>query len=115
MALSEFSRKYFEKIMNDYLKRTRPPTHIRDELNIGYRIENQNIELFEIRPSFRNPSQKIEQAIAKATYVIRAGIWKIYWKRADLKWHKYEPVLEAVDFEGFLAIVDDDHYGCFHG
>jgi hypothetical protein len=69
MAFSEFSRKYFEKIMNDYLERTRPPAHIRNELDIGYRIENQSVELFEIHPAFRNPKEKIEHGIAKATYV----------------------------------------------
>jgi hypothetical protein len=35
--------------------------------------------------------------------------------RTDLKWHRYEPTPEAVDLEGFLAIVEDDHYGCFYG
>ena len=115
MVISEFSRKYFEKIMNDYLETTRPPAHIRNELDIGYRIENQSVELFEIRPAFRSPKEKIEQGIAKATYVKKAGIWKVYWLRADLKWHRYEPTPEVADLEGFLAIVDDDHYGCFHG
>jgi hypothetical protein len=115
MAFSEFSRKYFEKIMNDYLERARPPVHIRNELDIGYRFENQSVELFEIRPAFRNPKEKMEHAVAKATYVKQAGIWKVYWMRADLKWHRYEPTPEAADLEGFLTIVEDDHYGCFYG
>jgi hypothetical protein len=64
MAFCEFIRKYFEKIMNDYLERARPPVQIRDELDIGYRIENQSAELFEIRPAFKNPKEKIEHGIA---------------------------------------------------
>ena len=115
MAISEFEIKRVEKIMNDYLTRTRPPVHIRDQLDIGYRIENQSVELFEIRPAFRDPSQKIEHAIAKATYVKRGGICKIYWMRADLKWHRYEPVPEVANLPEFLAIIEEDQHGCFYG
>jgi Protein of unknown function (DUF3024) len=115
MAISEFEIKRVEKIMEDYLTRTRPPVHIRNELDIGYRIENQSVELFEIRPAFKDPNTKIEHAIAKATYVKRDGIWKIYWMRADLKWHGYEPVPDARDLEEFLSVIGDDHYGCFYG
>jgi hypothetical protein len=89
--------------------------HIRDELDIGYRIENQSVNLFEIRPEFNDSSKKIEHAIAKATYVKREGIWNIYWMRADLKWHRYEPVPEADDLEEFLSVIEDDQHGCFYG
>jgi hypothetical protein len=115
MAISEFEIKRVEKIMEGYLARARPPVQVRNELDIGYRIENQSVELFEIRPAFRDPDKKIECAIAKATYVKREGIWKIYWMRADLKWHRYEPVPEADSLEEFLSVIEDDHHGCFFG
>jgi hypothetical protein len=115
MAISEFEIKRVEKIMEGYLARTRPPVEIRNELDIGYRIENQSVELFEIRPTFKDPGTKIEHAIAKATYVKREGIWKIYWMRADLKWHRYEPEPEAANLEEFLSVIEDDHHGCFYG
>jgi len=101
--------------MEGYLARTRPPVHIRNELDIGYRIENQSVELFEIRPAFKDPSKKIEHAIVKATYVKRGSIWKVYWMRADLKWHRYEPVPEVADLEELLSIIEDDQHGCFYG
>jgi hypothetical protein len=115
MAISEFEIKRVEKIMEGYLARTRPPVEIRNELDIGYRIENQSVELFEIRPAFRDPGKRIEHAIAKATYVKREGMWKIYWMRADLKWHRYEPVPEADNLEEVLSVIEDDQHGCFYG
>ena len=115
MAVSEFEAKRIEKIMEGYLERTRPPVHIRNELDIAYRIDNQSIELFEVRPAFRNPEQKIEHAIAKATYVKRAKEWRLYWMRADLKWHRYEPVPEVDSLEDFLEVIEDDAHGCFYG
>jgi hypothetical protein len=35
--------------------------------------------------------------------------------RADLRWHSYSPHPDAVFFEEFLAVVDEDENGCFWG
>jgi len=116
MALSEFEKKRYEQIVKRYVDRRRPPPHIRPELDIGYRLKGQSVELFEIRPAWRGePGEKIEHAIAKTTYVKTRGIWKVFWQRADLKWHRYEPNAEVQSLEDFLAIVERDEWGCFHG
>ncbi len=115
MAVSKFELKRIERIMEAYLERIRPPVHIRNELDIAYSIENQSVELFEIRPAFQRPAQNIEHAIAKATYVKRAKEWRLYWMRGDLKWHRYEPVPEVSSLEKLLKIIEEDAYGCFHG
>ena len=65
MAVSEFEIRRIEKIIEEYIEKNRPPVHIRNELDIAYRIENQSVELFEIRPAFQKANQKIEHAIAK--------------------------------------------------
>ena len=41
--------------------------------------------------------------------------WKLYWQRADLKWHGYKPKTEVNSVEEFLEIVEADEYGCFYG
>jgi hypothetical protein len=115
MALSEFEIRRIEKIVGNYVERRRPPPHIRPELDIGYRVEGQSVLLFEMRPTWREPSTKIESPVAKFTYVKTSGIWKIYWMRADLKWHSYQPHPEVDDIEDFLKVVDADEYGCFWG
>ena len=48
-------------------------------------------QLFEIRPYWRDPTKKIENPVAKATFVRTTGTWRVFWQRADLKWHSYEP------------------------
>jgi hypothetical protein len=53
--------------------------------------------------------------VIKATFVKRSGTWKMYWKRADLKWHRYEPEPEVETLEEVLAIAERDEYGCFFG
>jgi len=82
---------------------------------LGYRIKNQSIEIFEIKPLLNNPEEKIEEAVAKATYIKSQKVWKIYWQRADLKWHRYEPDPEVKTIEQFVSLVEQDEYACFWG
>lgn len=115
MAISEFEEKRCEREIKKFMDIKRPPPHIRNQLDFGYRIVNQSVELFEVRPEWRNPESKIEIPFAKATYVKKHKHWKIYWQRKDLKWHAYGPVPEVEFFEEFLEVVAEDEHGCFFG
>ncbi len=115
MPLSEFDIKRYEKSVKAFIGKNRPPTHIREELDLGYKLENQSVEIFEIRPRWDNPKEIIETPVAKATYVNTQGVWKVYWQRADLKWHCYEPHPIAEDIEEFLKVVESDEHACFFG
>ncbi len=115
MALSEFEIKRCEKAIAKFMEKRRPPGHIREKLDLGYRISGQSVEIFEIRPYWRDPKKIIKTPFAKATFVRARGVWRIYWQRADLKWHRYDPVPEVKRFEDFLSVVDEDKYACFFG
>jgi hypothetical protein len=115
MALNDIERKRIEKSVSAFVEERRPAPHIRPQLDLGFRVSGQSVELFEIRPQWDKPEIKRESSYAKATYVRTQGIWKVYWKRADLKWHSYEPVAEVAAIDDFLAVVQKDEYGCFFG
>ncbi|MDP1557717.1 MAG: DUF3024 domain-containing protein [Nitrosomonas sp.] len=115
MAISEFEVKKYEKAIEKFMERRRPPTYIRNEVDLGYRIDNQSVEIFEIRPQRNNPLEKIETPIAKATYVKTQKLWKVYWQRANMKWHSYEPQPTVKTLDAFLNTVDEDQYACFFG
>jgi len=65
MALSEFETKKIEKEVSAFVEKRRPPPHIRNEVDIGYRIEGQSVEIFKIRPHWRHPGKKIEEISGK--------------------------------------------------
>jgi len=116
MAFSEFEKKRIEKIIGRYIESRRPPPHIRTKLDLGFRVTGQSFELFEIRPPWRgDPKEKLEHPYAKATFVKTQKVWKIYWQRADLKWHRYEPVPTQASLEDVLAMIEHDEYHCFYG
>ena len=112
MAFSELERKRHERDIAKFMERRRPPPEIRPKLDLGFRLEGQSIELFEIRP---DSAKTMESAVAKTTFVRSQNRWKIYWMRRDLKWHGYEPAPEVHSLEAFLHVVDRDEYCCFFG
>lgn len=115
MALHELELKRCERAIAAFMEKRRPPPHIRSQLDLGYRIEGQSIEIFEIRPAWGDPEKILELPLAKGTYVRTQDVWKVYWQKRDLKWHRYDPDPEVKSIEEFLDIVDRDEYGCFFG
>ena len=115
LALTELERKRCGKALADFMARRRHPPHIRDQLDIGYRNEGQNIEIFGTRPDRKDNSVRRELPVAKATFARTKGIWKVFWMRADLKWHSYGPKAEVNTLKEFLGAVDRDEHGCFFG
>ena len=96
-------------------KKHRPPLHLRDEVREGQRIEGSEVELFMVRPRYSDPTQQIEESIAKARYIRTRDVWWVFWKRADLKWHRYAPCPEVKTLEAFLRLVDEDALCFFWG
>jgi hypothetical protein len=103
------------EIMEGYLINSRPPEEIRNKVDINYKIEGQSIVVFEVRPIWKNPSEKVEINVAKTTFFKRENKWKIYWFKSDMKWHIYKPNEKVNNLEEFLKIIEEDKHCCFWG
>jgi hypothetical protein len=103
------------EVLENFLEKRRPPEELRKRLDLGYRIQGESIFILEIRPSWNGSGRVIEHEVAKATFVKSREHWKIFWKRADMKWHSYEPFPTAKSVEEFVNIVSEDSIGCFWG
>ena len=115
MALTQLEKARCERDIAKFLERRRPPVNVRPQLDIGYRISGQSVEIFEVRPQWQNPTEKREHPVAKATFVRTRNHWRVFWMRRDLKWHGYEPNPYVHSLEAFLNVVDRDEYCCFFG
>ena len=115
MALSEFETRRVERTVSAFIELHRPPPHIRPELDLGFRVSGQSVEIFEVRPAWKEPNKKMEHPVAKATYVKSRAVWKVYWMRADLNWHSYPPAPTVGTVEKFLSLVSEDKHACFFG
>jgi len=116
VALAEIEAARVKKVVAAFIEKRRPPPHIRPKLDVGYRVTGQSVEIFEVRPVWDGgPSETLEGPVAKATYVRARKRWRIFWMRADLKWHSYAPAPEVASIDEFLALVDEDVNACFWG
>ena len=95
--------------------RHRPPLHLRDKMREGQRFSGHAIEFFFVRPAFNRPGEQVEESLAKVQYVRSRGRWRLYWKRADGKWHAYQPFPEARSLADALRAIDQDAHSCFFG
>jgi len=116
MAFSELEIAEHTTVLERvFWAKRRPPLHLRDKMREGQRIAGQSVELFFVRLRWDDPTSQIEESIAKLTFVRASGHWRIFWKRADGKWHRYPPVPEATTLTAALLVVHQDANACFFG
>ena len=101
--------------LENFLDRKRPPIEIRSRVDIEYEINGKSVIIYEKRPRWNKPGESLQIPIAKTTYVITKRIWKVYWQRADLKWHPYSPATAVKSIKDFIRLVEKDDNHCFWG
>lgn len=114
MAFSEIERKRIENTVGGMCqRRNRPEMH--DKLRLEYSVDRHDVELYEVRPHWQDPTEELHTSCAKLKFVRTAGEWRLFWMRKDLRWHAYEPLPASRSLEELVAEVARDRYGCFFG
>ncbi len=101
--------------MENFIARKRPPENIRHLVDLSYKIEDQSVIIFEIRPKWNNPEIKIESNISKVTFIKAENYWKVFWQQSDLKWHSYQPNPIVNTLNDFIKLIEEDKHHCFWG
>ncbi|MEH6565277.1 MAG: DUF3024 domain-containing protein [Halopseudomonas sp.] len=115
MAFSELAVKQIERAAAAFLEARRPPAGIRHQVDLQVRINEQSVEIVELRPHHSDLSKAVESPTAKAEYVNETQRWRVYWMPSDLEWHSYEPQPEVKSVDAFFALVNADENACFFG
>lgn len=115
MAFSDFERASNLNILRWFLDAKRPPEKVRAQLDIGYAIVGQTVDVFEIRPDWQDRTTTRHTPVARVRFVRTKKQWLLFWMRRDLKWHAYE--LEPVhrSLRSALETGSADAYCCFFG
>jgi DUF3024 family protein len=116
VALTDIETARVRRIVAAFVERRRPALHLRDQVDLAFRLSGQSVEIFEVRRAYGgSPGEKIELPVAKATYVRSARGWRVFWLRQDMKWHSYKPVPLVSTIDEFVALVHEDRNACFFG
>ncbi|MHB9053527.1 MAG: DUF3024 domain-containing protein [Thermoleophilia bacterium] len=114
MAFSEIELKRIDSIVGVFC-RERVPVQLWEKLRLDYRIKGHDVVMFEVRPDWQDTRQKIETPVAKFKFVRTVDEWRLFWMRADLRWHRYDICPPSPDLNDLVQEVDRDIYGCFFG
>jgi|SRR5665648_45758 len=114
MAFSEIELKKIDNLVGAMCQK-RIPAHIKNELDLIYRIKGHDVTLFEKRPDWCDPRKTMETPVAKLKYVRTKNEWRLYWQRRDLKWHAYDLLSSSHDLKELVDEIDVDPYCCFFG
>jgi len=91
MAIDLIQTAEIIEALENFLHKRRPPTEIRSQVDLAYKIDNQSVIIYEIRLRWNNPDEIINEEFAKATFVNTQNYWKVFWMRSDMKWYAYQP------------------------
>jgi len=108
-----FSLEIIEE-MENFLIWKRPEPEIRHLLDLGYRIENQDVFVFEIHPRWVLLRCSTNTIWPNAP-MFKRHVWKVFWLRASGKWDPYPPAPRVNSIRSFLDLVEEDRHHCFFG
>lgn len=114
MAFSEIELKRIDNAVGKLCQK-RSPAHLRDKFSLEFSIKGHDVLIYERRPQWNKPSDYTESAIAKLKYFRTANEWRLFWRRASLKWESYKPFPTSKVLNDLVVEVDNDPFGTFFG
>lgn len=88
MAFNEVDLKRIEQTVGVFCAK-RSPVHLKDKLRLTYAVKGHEVVIVERRPRWDNQTEWTEMPVAKLKFIRSANKWRLYWMRADMKWHEY--------------------------
>ncbi len=114
MAFSELELKRIEQTVGVFCGK-RSPVHLKDKLRLTYAVKGHGVVIIERRPRWDNQTEWTESPVAKLKFIRSAGKWRLYWMRADQKWHEYPRPSSSHRLEDLVQEIDADPLACFFG
>lgn len=114
MTFSEFEIRRIEKLFNNFCNR-HVPEQLREQIRVEFRIRDADVELFESRSLYNDPSIWVSTRIALFRKSVSNGNWILFCADRNAQWKRYEPCVPHRDIETLLQVVEDDVIGAFWG
>lgn len=114
MAFSEVDLKRIEQTVGVFCGK-RSPGHIKDKLRLMYAVKGHEVVIVERRPRWDNETEWTETPVAKLKFIRSANKWRLYWMRADMKWHEYPGLSSSSYLDDLVQEIDTDPLACFFG
>ena len=95
----------------------RVPAHVRDHVRVEVDIAPRHLTIVETRPPWRSDFRPewTRFPIARLRYTKTTGLWELYWRDRNLRFHRYDRIPPSRLVDDLLAEVDRDPIRIFWG
>lgn len=69
--------------------RERVPEHLWDQVKVEADASDRYVDIVEVRPPWDGVGEHTRFPIARLRYTKASGLWAIYWRDRNLKFHEY--------------------------
>lgn len=113
MAFNNIEIANIRRCMEFFMEKRRPAEHLRDKLDLQYRIEDDSVIIFEIR-QLTWSNGRVEEPIAKIAHNRHSSSWSLLWMDKNSNWHHYDEKMLS-GFSDAIQLVEENICGYFFG
>ncbi|MGI8433448.1 MAG: DUF3024 domain-containing protein [Nocardioidaceae bacterium] len=95
--------------------RKRVPEHLWAQLRVEADVETQHVTIVEVRPPWDGVGEPTRFPIARLRYAATTGLWSLYWRDRNLKFHVYDRKRPTKSVQALLDYLDDSGDPIFWG
>ncbi len=96
--------------------RTRVPQHLWDQLRVECDIADRHVTIIETRPPWDGSDREWTRfPIARLRFTASTGLWSLYWRDRNLKFHEYTRKRPTKNVQSLLDYIADSGDPIFWG
>ena len=91
------------------------PEDLWDELKVEADVADRHVDIVEVRPPWDGVGEPTRFPIARLRYTKTTGLWAIYWRDRNLKFHEYTRKRPSKNVQTLLDWIEDSGDPIFWG
>jgi Protein of unknown function (DUF3024) len=95
--------------------RARVPVQLRDQVGVEAEVAERHVTIIECRPPWDGRGDWTRFPVARLRWTKYSGLWSLYWRDRNLRFHLYDRLDPSENIEALLAEVDQDPTAIFWG
>lgn len=92
----------------------RVPEHLWKQVKVEADVAARHVTIVEVRPSWRGEGEPTRFPIARLRYTAASGMWSLYWRDRNLKFHAYD-LPPSPSVQRLLDYINDSGDPIFFG
>lgn len=95
--------------------RDRVPDDLRDQVKVEVEVDARHLTIVECRPPWDGLGDWTRLPVARLRFTKRTGLWSLYWRDRNERFHLYDRIAASESVEVLLAEVEQDPTALFWG